>query len=379
MDPYSRRSTWNIIQRNKKGRIILLTTHFMDEGETATCTFIRASTSGQQCRSLAGVLQNHIPPCAGPAELSQHIIPPLPSFLSTADLLGDRVAIMAHGKLQCCGSPLFLKNQFGVGYTLTVVKHQHQPEAQAPPLTTLAHADTVAGGLSAVAAHAVERSRLIRELVQSFVEEAEPLSDVGAEQSFRLPFTASGQFVDLFRAFDEQKEELGIAEYGISVTTLEEVFIRVGEMEESINDLSEAEAGARAAAQQEAEEVARLNGDVIASIASPAALAGPGSGDDGAGASPASVSPPPLHGILYHDHNSHHSHHRARARSTSSEHLLHSRSSTTSVDHAHHGHKRVSFREGEDERPSLGPGHATVLTLPPPVKGKTMYVECRFV
>ena len=48
MDPYSRRSTWNIIQRNKKGRVILLTTHFMDE----------------------------------------------------ADILGDRIAIMAEGKLQ---------------------------------------------------------------------------------------------------------------------------------------------------------------------------------------------------------------------------------------------------------------------------------------
>lgn len=33
MDPYSRRSTWNIIQRNKKGRVILLTTHFMDEAD----------------------------------------------------------------------------------------------------------------------------------------------------------------------------------------------------------------------------------------------------------------------------------------------------------------------------------------------------------
>ena len=33
MDPYSRRSTWNIIQKNKKGRIILLTTHFMDEAD----------------------------------------------------------------------------------------------------------------------------------------------------------------------------------------------------------------------------------------------------------------------------------------------------------------------------------------------------------
>jgi ABC-type Na+ transport system ATPase subunit NatA len=31
MDPYSRRSTWNILQKNKAGRIILLTTHFMDE------------------------------------------------------------------------------------------------------------------------------------------------------------------------------------------------------------------------------------------------------------------------------------------------------------------------------------------------------------
>lgn len=33
MDPYSRRSTWNIIQKNKKGRVILLTTHFMDEAD----------------------------------------------------------------------------------------------------------------------------------------------------------------------------------------------------------------------------------------------------------------------------------------------------------------------------------------------------------
>jgi ABC-type multidrug transport system ATPase subunit len=29
MDPYSRRSTWSIIQRNRKSRVILLTTHFM--------------------------------------------------------------------------------------------------------------------------------------------------------------------------------------------------------------------------------------------------------------------------------------------------------------------------------------------------------------
>jgi ATP-binding cassette subfamily A (ABC1) protein 3 len=29
MDPYSRRSTWNILQSNREGRVIILTTHFM--------------------------------------------------------------------------------------------------------------------------------------------------------------------------------------------------------------------------------------------------------------------------------------------------------------------------------------------------------------
>ena len=65
MDPYSRRFTWNLIRRQKKGRIVVLTTHFMDE----------------------------------------------------ADLLGDRVAIMGDGKLRCCGSSLYLKTKFGLGYS----------------------------------------------------------------------------------------------------------------------------------------------------------------------------------------------------------------------------------------------------------------------
>ncbi|RYH30057.1 ATP-binding cassette domain-containing protein [archaeon] len=155
MDPYSRRSTWSIIQKHKKGRIILLTTHYMDE----------------------------------------------------ADLLGDRIAIMSHGRLICCGSPLYLKNKYGVGYTLTVVKtitaHNTQQKEQ-------------------------EISSNIDSVVKNFVADAETLSDIGAELSMRLPFSASSTFVDLFHTLDARKEVLGIAEYGISVTTLEEVFLRVG-------------------------------------------------------------------------------------------------------------------------------------------------------
>lgn len=70
MDPSARRFTWDILQRYRSGRTILLTTHFMDE----------------------------------------------------ADVLGDRIAIMADGKIQCCGSSLFLKNKYGVGYHIVMVK-----------------------------------------------------------------------------------------------------------------------------------------------------------------------------------------------------------------------------------------------------------------
>ena len=37
-----------------------------------------------------------------------------------ADVLGDRIAIMASGRVQCCGSPFFLKQKLGTGYTLEV-------------------------------------------------------------------------------------------------------------------------------------------------------------------------------------------------------------------------------------------------------------------
>ncbi len=64
--------------------------------------------------------------------------------------------------------------------------------------------------------------------MKKYIPEAEILSNVGAEQSFRLPFQASSNFVNLFNELDRHKEDLCIAEYGVSVTTLEEVFIRVG-------------------------------------------------------------------------------------------------------------------------------------------------------
>lgn len=44
--------------------------------------------------------------------------------MDEADLLSDRIAIISKGQLHCCGSPLFLKNCFGVGFYLTLVRRR---------------------------------------------------------------------------------------------------------------------------------------------------------------------------------------------------------------------------------------------------------------
>ena len=43
-------------------------------------------------------------------------------YMDEADVLGDRIGIMAHGKLMCLGTSLFLKKRFGAGYKMTIVK-----------------------------------------------------------------------------------------------------------------------------------------------------------------------------------------------------------------------------------------------------------------
>jgi ATP-binding cassette, subfamily A (ABC1), member 3 len=150
MDPYSRRSTWQMIQQAREGRVIVLTTHFLDE----------------------------------------------------ADILGDRIGIMAGGALACCGSPLYLKQRFGAGYTLTCARK--------------AGADGVGGRGSAAAVLAV---------AQSHVPDARLVSDVGAEIAVSLPL-GGASLAPLFGELEARTDELGLASLAISVVTIEDVFLK---------------------------------------------------------------------------------------------------------------------------------------------------------
>ena len=48
-------------------------------------------------------------------------------YMDEADILGDRIGIMAGGQMTALGSSGFLKKKFGLGYNMTIVKASPEP------------------------------------------------------------------------------------------------------------------------------------------------------------------------------------------------------------------------------------------------------------
>ena len=66
----------------------------------------------------------------------------------------------------------------------------------------------------------------VTHLIESHVTGARLNSNVSAELSYVLPQESKAHFSRLLTVLDSQKEALGIVSCGVSVTTMDEVFIR---------------------------------------------------------------------------------------------------------------------------------------------------------
>jgi ABC-type multidrug transport system ATPase subunit len=61
--------------------------------------------------------------------------------MEEADVLGDRIAIMAHGRLRAIGNAVSLKSKFGAGYRISIVTDQgrrHEVKREVTALVPLA-------------------------------------------------------------------------------------------------------------------------------------------------------------------------------------------------------------------------------------------------
>ncbi|XP_065346180.1 phospholipid-transporting ATPase ABCA3-like [Cloeon dipterum] len=156
LDPEARREIWDILLRFRENKTILLSTHFMEE----------------------------------------------------ADVLGDTIAIMSHGRMECCGSTMYLKRLFGTGYRLNLLT------------TNSCDQNSLQNAVKNV-------------LPEAIVEKSSQDTTDSANRgpiTFTLPTEKVDQFPRLFDVLETLKDDLGISSIGVSITTMKDVFLKVGDL-----------------------------------------------------------------------------------------------------------------------------------------------------
>lgn len=144
LDPESRRDLWNILLAIRKERTILLTTHSMEE----------------------------------------------------ADVLGDKIIIMDHGKIICEGTTFQLKKQFGSGYALKVLMQDD-----------FKYNETI-------------------NIIKSFIPNSKVKSKNHPTLSIALPYESMNDFDKVLSELEKNLGFLGIGSLSMANTTMEEVFIK---------------------------------------------------------------------------------------------------------------------------------------------------------
>jgi ABC-type multidrug transport system ATPase subunit len=173
MDPEARRSVVEVLLRHRRRRAILLTTHFLEE----------------------------------------------------ADAVADRICIMSTGQVKCFGSPTFLRAKFGAGYKLRIAKSlQFQPKHR--------------NELLALLARHFPRGEIGQESVGEIIFALDPgaaeCEDEEREDGNVRPTHDQGQMAQFFAHFEPRRSQMQVSSCGLSVTTLEDVFLRVVTMDSPI-------------------------------------------------------------------------------------------------------------------------------------------------
>jgi hypothetical protein len=67
----------------------------------------------------------------------------------------------------------------------------------------------------------------ITNTIQPIISDAKVKSEMGSVLCYMLPSEQSNKFPDLFDVLEQEKQQLCISSIGVSITTLEEVFLRL--------------------------------------------------------------------------------------------------------------------------------------------------------
>jgi ABC-type multidrug transport system ATPase subunit len=193
MDPVNKHKVWQAIRQLKRGRIIVLTTHLMDE----------------------------------------------------ADWLGDTVAMMQGGHLKAIGTPLYLKNRYGEGYSVQMLAKQmrhalirDQISRLIPQSKVVANSNNLTVAIPTASAAALpDLFRWLQDAVKKTSNQRESMpidatnsdaTTAGEHMSITVERVRSSSIIDPDDD-DDADPNAGrlVQEWSFSSSTLEEVFLRI--------------------------------------------------------------------------------------------------------------------------------------------------------
>eukprot|EP00666_Eupelagonemidae_sp_cell4sb_P015056 gene15056-11578_t len=122
--------------------------------------------------------------------------------MEEADRLADSIGILSAGKLRAWGTPLFLKNRFGAGYQISLQAVDGQGEA-------------------------------LQDLVKEQMSGAEVVSSNAGNITVSMSTSRRSLIPRFFRQIEASRGLL--KSWGLSNTTLEEVFLRLCSVDQEVN------------------------------------------------------------------------------------------------------------------------------------------------
>jgi len=124
--------------------------------------------------------------------------------MTEADALCNQIGIMVSGTLRCLGSSQHLKNKYGSGYRLAIKA-------------------------------AIRQTDQISEFVTNLYPSAKFLNEMAGTINFEIP-QKDVQLVQIFQSIESHKATLGINDYSVSQTSLEQVFLRFAQEQRDRDD-----------------------------------------------------------------------------------------------------------------------------------------------
>ncbi|CAN7983582.1 unnamed protein product, partial [Ixodes hexagonus] len=116
--------------------------------------------------------------------------------IEEADILGDRVAIISTGVVRCCGSALFLRKKYGIGYRL------HMTTTEMPNVKHLVS------------------------FVTAIVEGARVFLERRGYIIFSLGNPEHVTLIELLKQIEQSRRSLGVFTLGLAATSLEDVLLK---------------------------------------------------------------------------------------------------------------------------------------------------------